>query len=77
MRRILLSSKMCSDPVAFLALVRTACGLMRCHAKAEDVNGVRKVYKVLAESLRKELDDEKAEPLPETTSLLRELTGSK
>jgi len=51
-----------------------ARGLMRCHAKAGDVNSVRKVYKVLAESLRRELDDEKAEPLPETTSLLRELT---
>jgi len=50
---------------------------VRCYAKAGDVNGVRKVYKVLAESLRRDLDDEKAEPLPETTSLLRELTGSK
>jgi len=77
MRRILLSSKMCSDPVAVLALVRTAWGLMRCYAKAGDLNGVRKVYKVLAESLRRELDDEKAEPLLETTSLFRELTGSK
>jgi len=26
------------------------------------------VYEVLAESLRRELDDEKAEPLPETTT---------
>lgn len=54
-----------------------ACGLMRCYARAGDLNGVRKVYKVLVESLRRELDDEKAEPLPETTSLLRELTASR
>ena len=51
-----------------------ARGLMHCHAKAGDLNGVRKVYKVLAESLRRELDDDKAEPLPETAALLRELT---
>jgi pentatricopeptide repeat protein len=49
-------------------------GLMRCYAKAGDVNGVRKVYKVLTESLRRELEDENAEPLPETTGLFRELT---
>jgi DNA-binding SARP family transcriptional activator len=54
-----------------------ARGLMRCYAKAGDLNGVRKVYKVLVESLRRELDDEKAEPLPETAGLLRELTGSR
>ncbi|MDP2949751.1 MAG: LysM peptidoglycan-binding domain-containing protein [Chloroflexota bacterium] len=54
-----------------------ARGLMRCHAKAGDVNGVRKVYKVLVESLRRELDDEEAEPLPETTALLKELTSSR
>jgi len=29
---------------------------------------------VLRESLRRELEDEKAEPLPETTALLQELT---
>jgi nucleoid-associated protein YgaU/DNA-binding SARP family transcriptional activator len=51
-----------------------ARGLMRCYAKAGDLNGVRKVYKMLAESLRRELDDEKAEPLPETSALLRGLT---
>jgi pentatricopeptide repeat protein len=54
-----------------------ARGLMHCYAKAGDLNGVRKVYKLLAESLRRELDDEKAEPLPDTTALLRELTGAK
>jgi hypothetical protein len=50
---------------------------MRCYAKAGDLNNIRKVYKLLAESLRRWLEDEKAEPLPETTALLRELTGSK
>jgi DNA-binding SARP family transcriptional activator/LysM repeat protein len=54
-----------------------ARGLMRRYAKAGDMNGVRRVYKVLADSLRRELDDEKAEPLPETTALLKELIGSK
>ena len=49
-------------------------GLMRCYAKVGDVNGVRKVYKVLTESLRRELEDENAEPLPETTALFQELT---
>jgi len=50
---------------------------MHCHTKAGDLKGIHKVYKVLVESLRRELDDEKAEPLPETTALLRELTGSR
>jgi pentatricopeptide repeat protein len=50
-----------------------ARGLMRCYAKVGDANGARKVYKVLRESLRRELEDEKAEPLPETTALLQEL----
>ncbi len=52
-----------------------ARGLMRCYAKLGDLNGVRKVYKVLCESLRRELEDEKAEPLPETTAVFRELAG--
>jgi len=52
-----------------------ARGLMRCYARLGDVNGARKVYKVLCESLRRELEDEKAEPLPETKAVLRELTG--
>ena len=51
-----------------------ARGLIRCYAKLGDVNGVRKVYKVLCESLRRELEDENAEPLPGTTALFRELT---
>lgn len=51
-----------------------ARGLMRCYAKVGDVNGVRKVYRVLAESLRRELEDEKAQPMVETTALFRSLT---
>jgi len=53
-----------------------ARGLMRCYSKLANVNGVRKVYKVLTESLRRELEDEKAEPLPETTALMRELVAA-
>jgi len=34
---------------------------------------VRKVYRVLCESLRRELEDDKAEPLPETMAVFREL----
>jgi len=49
---------------------------MRCHAKLGDANSVRRVYKALRESLRRELEDEKAEPLPETTALFQELTAS-
>ena len=49
---------------------------MRSYARLGDVNGVRKVHKVLTESLRRESEDEKAEPLPETTGLLQELTRS-
>ncbi len=52
-----------------------ARGLMRCYAKLGDLNGVRKVYKVLSESLRRDLEDEKAEPLPETAALFHELIG--
>jgi hypothetical protein len=50
---------------------------MRCYGKLGEDNGVRKVYKVLTESLRRELEDEKAEPLPETAALLQELTRSR
>nr|AQQ74584.1 hypothetical protein [uncultured bacterium] len=51
-----------------------ARGSMRCYAKLADTNGVRKVYKVLKEALRRELEDEKAEPLPETRTLFEELS---
>jgi len=50
-----------------------ARSLMRCYAKAGDVNGVRKVYKTLCESLRRELEDDKAEPMPDTIDLFEEL----
>ncbi len=52
-----------------------ARAFMRCHAKLGDRNAVRRMYKTLRESLRRELDDEKAEPLPETAALVQELTG--
>ena len=48
---------------------------MRCHAQLGDGNSVRRTFKVLTESLRRELEDAKAEPLPETSGLLRELTA--
>jgi two-component SAPR family response regulator len=51
-----------------------ARALMRCHAKLGDTNAVRKVYKTLRESLLRELEDEKAEPLPETLITLQNLT---
>jgi two-component SAPR family response regulator len=41
-----------------------ARGLMRCYSRLGDVNGAPKVYKVLTESLRRELEDEKAQPAP-------------
>jgi DNA-binding SARP family transcriptional activator len=53
-----------------------ARGLMRCLALLGDTNGVRKVYKVLVEALRRELDDPSAEPLPDTSALLHELVGA-
>jgi len=39
-----------------------------------DTSSVRRMYRTLRESLRRELEDEKAEPLPETTALFQELT---
>lgn len=51
-----------------------ARGLMTCHAGQGDVTGVRKAYKALVDAIRREFDDPQAEPLPETTVLLRELT---
>lgn len=51
----------------------TARTLMRVLAAAGDINGARKVYKVLAEALQDELDDAGARPAPETRALLTEL----
>ena len=50
-----------------------ARGLMRCCEKLGDANGVRKVDKVLRESLRRELEDEHVELFPEMTALIQEL----
>jgi two-component SAPR family response regulator len=51
-----------------------ARGLMQVYANQGDTNGVKKVYKVLCESLRKELGDAEAQPLPDTDALFHELT---
>ena len=48
-------------------------GIMRCHATLGDTNAVRRAYKALTAALRRELEDDAAEPLPETTKLLEEL----
>ena len=48
-------------------------GIMRCHAALGDTNAVRRAYKALTAALRRELEDDGAEPLPETTALLHEL----
>lgn len=48
-------------------------GIMRCHAALGDTNAVRRAHKALTAALRRELEDDAAEPLPETTRLLDEL----
>ncbi len=48
-------------------------GIMRCHAALGDTNAVRRTYKALTAALRRELEDDGAEPLPETTKLQDEL----
>ena len=50
-----------------------ARGLMRHLAAARDANGVRKVFKVLTEALKRELDDPQAAPGQETRELLAAL----
>lgn len=47
-------------------------GLMRCYAVLGDTNSVRRCYKTLVGALRRELEDDGAEPLPETTKLLED-----
>ncbi len=49
-------------------------GIMRCHAALGDTNAVRRTYKALTTALRRELEDDAAEPLPETTRLREQLT---
>lgn len=51
-------------------------GIMRCHATLGDTNAVRRTYKALTTALRRELEDDAAEPLPETTKLLESLIGT-
>jgi DNA-binding SARP family transcriptional activator len=43
---------------------------MRCYALMGDRNSVKRLYKTLVEDLREALDDEGAEPMPETTKVL-------
>ncbi|GMU39430.1 MAG: hypothetical protein AMXMBFR23_02960 [Chloroflexota bacterium] len=49
--------------------------LMRLLASVGDINGARKVYKLLGEALQRELDDTRATPAPDTRALLAELVG--
>lgn len=49
---------------------------MRCHTAMGDQNSAKRLYRRLIEDLREVLDDEKAEPMPETTKLLTELQAS-
>ncbi|MGE4056551.1 MAG: BTAD domain-containing putative transcriptional regulator, partial [Vicinamibacterales bacterium] len=49
---------------------------MRCHAAMGDQNSGKRLYKRLIEDLREALDDEQAEPMPETTKLLTNLQAS-
>ena len=46
---------------------------MRHLAAARDANGVRKVFRVLTEALKRELDDPQAAPGQETRELLAAL----
>ena len=46
---------------------------MRYHTAMGDRNSAKRLYKKLIEGLREALDDERAEPMPETTKLLTEL----
>ncbi|MGE3073900.1 MAG: BTAD domain-containing putative transcriptional regulator [Dehalococcoidia bacterium] len=46
---------------------------MRCYAAVGDRNSAKRLYKKLVEELREALDDDEAEPMPETTKMLGEL----
>lgn len=48
-------------------------GAMQCHSSFGDRNSAKRMYKKLTEDLREVLDDEHAEPMPETTRLLEEV----
>ncbi|MBA4179613.1 MAG: hypothetical protein C0506_03400 [Anaerolinea sp.] len=49
-------------------------GSMRCYAALGDTNAVKRAYKNLVASLRRELEDDNAAPLPETAKLVEVLT---
>lgn len=46
---------------------------MRCHAATGDRNSAKRLYKTLIEDLRTALDDDEAEPMPQTTRLVANL----
>jgi DNA-binding SARP family transcriptional activator len=46
---------------------------MRCHAAIGDWNSAKRLYKRLVEDLRQALEDDEAEPMPETTRVLNSL----
>ncbi len=48
---------------------------MRCHTAMGDRNSAKRVYKKLVEDLREALDDEQAEPMPETAKVMEEVAG--
>ncbi len=48
---------------------------MRCHTAMGDRNSAKRMYKKLVEDLREALDDERAEPMPETTKVMEEVAG--
>ncbi|MBE0608913.1 MAG: LysM peptidoglycan-binding domain-containing protein [Dehalococcoidia bacterium] len=50
---------------------------MRCHTAMGDRNSAKRLYKKLVEDLREALDDDEAEPMPETTRVLEEHTASR
>ncbi|PWB45744.1 MAG: hypothetical protein C3F10_05465 [Dehalococcoidia bacterium] len=50
---------------------------MRCHTAVGDRNSAKRLYKTLVEDLREALDDDEAEPMPETIQVLEELAGSR
>jgi len=45
-------------------------GAMQCHASFGDRNSAKRLYRKLTQDLREVLDDESAEPMPDTTRLL-------
>ena len=51
-------------------------GVMECHSALGDSNAVKRAYRTLVAALRDELDDDTAEPLPETVRLCEQLTAS-